>query len=123
MTFVHLGTSGGGFALTETKMPCAPKTVSHQVPLNPSDTHNSSGVSILSLNQDFPPKICRSYVPFFPFFFVSENYDDLYHWSVESYSDFWAEFWKFSGIVFSRTYDEVSRDFAYTLSFRGSDPK
>ncbi|XP_046495683.1 acetoacetyl-CoA synthetase isoform X2 [Equus quagga] len=36
-----------------------------------------------------------------------ENYDDLYHWSVESYSDFWAEFWKFSGIVFSRMYDEV----------------
>ncbi|KAM4827717.1 acetoacetyl-CoA synthetase [Thomomys bottae] len=36
-----------------------------------------------------------------------ENYDDLYHWSVEAYSDFWAEFWKFSGIVFSRTYDEV----------------
>ncbi|XP_008593228.1 PREDICTED: acetoacetyl-CoA synthetase-like, partial [Galeopterus variegatus] len=37
----------------------------------------------------------------------TENYDDLYHWSVESYSDFWAEFWKFSGIVFSRMYDEV----------------
>nr|XP_058895676.1 acetoacetyl-CoA synthetase isoform X2 [Kogia breviceps] len=36
-----------------------------------------------------------------------ENYDDLYRWSVESYSDFWAEFWKFSGIVFSRMYDEV----------------
>ncbi|XP_037600114.1 acetoacetyl-CoA synthetase [Cebus imitator] len=36
-----------------------------------------------------------------------ENYDDLYHWSVESYSDFWAEFWKFSGIIFSRMYDEV----------------
>ncbi|CAK7314300.1 acetoacetyl-CoA synthetase isoform X1 [Vulpes vulpes] len=36
-----------------------------------------------------------------------ENYDDLYHWSVESYSDFWAEFWKFSGLVFSRMYDEV----------------
>uniref|UniRef100_A0A2K6E0H2 Acetoacetyl-CoA synthetase n=1 Tax=Macaca nemestrina TaxID=9545 RepID=A0A2K6E0H2_MACNE len=36
-----------------------------------------------------------------------ENYDDLYRWSVESYSDFWAEFWKFSGIVFSRVYDEV----------------
>uniref|UniRef100_A0A8C9AM72 Acetoacetyl-CoA synthetase n=1 Tax=Prolemur simus TaxID=1328070 RepID=A0A8C9AM72_PROSS len=36
-----------------------------------------------------------------------ENYDDLYNWSVESYSDFWAEFWKFSGIVFSRMYDEV----------------
>uniref|UniRef100_A0A8C5KNN5 Acetoacetyl-CoA synthetase n=1 Tax=Jaculus jaculus TaxID=51337 RepID=A0A8C5KNN5_JACJA len=36
-----------------------------------------------------------------------ENYDDLYHWSVESYSDFWAEFWKFSGILHSRMYDEV----------------
>ncbi|CAD7674519.1 unnamed protein product [Nyctereutes procyonoides] len=36
-----------------------------------------------------------------------ENYDDLYHWSIESYSDFWAEFWKFSGLVFSRMYDEV----------------
>nr|XP_003420324.1 acetoacetyl-CoA synthetase isoform X2 [Loxodonta africana] len=36
-----------------------------------------------------------------------ENYGDLYHWSVKSYSDFWAEFWKFSGIVFSRMYDEV----------------
>lgn len=36
-----------------------------------------------------------------------ENYNDLYHWSVESYSDFWAEFWKFSGIVYSRMYDEV----------------
>ncbi|XP_012637601.2 acetoacetyl-CoA synthetase isoform X1 [Microcebus murinus] len=36
-----------------------------------------------------------------------ENYNDLYHWSVESYSDFWAEFWKFSGIIFSRMYDEV----------------
>ncbi|KAM5238505.1 acetoacetyl-CoA synthetase isoform 2-T2 [Ctenodactylus gundi] len=36
-----------------------------------------------------------------------ESYDDLYHWSVESYSDFWAEFWKFSGLVCSRMYDEV----------------
>ncbi|XP_060049255.1 acetoacetyl-CoA synthetase isoform X2 [Erinaceus europaeus] len=36
-----------------------------------------------------------------------DNYNDLYHWSVESYSDFWVEFWKFSGIVFSRMYDEV----------------
>lgn len=36
-----------------------------------------------------------------------ENYNDLYHWSVESYPDFWAEFWKFSGLVFSRMYDEV----------------
>ncbi|XP_036596666.1 acetoacetyl-CoA synthetase isoform X2 [Trichosurus vulpecula] len=35
------------------------------------------------------------------------NYNELYQWSVESYSDFWAEFWKFSGIIFSRMYDEV----------------
>ncbi|XP_054568696.1 acetoacetyl-CoA synthetase isoform X2 [Eptesicus fuscus] len=38
---------------------------------------------------------------------VLGNYHDLYQWSVESYSDFWAEFWKFSGIVSSRMYDEV----------------
>uniref|UniRef100_A0A670KJR2 Acetoacetyl-CoA synthetase n=1 Tax=Podarcis muralis TaxID=64176 RepID=A0A670KJR2_PODMU len=35
------------------------------------------------------------------------NYNELYHWSVNHYADFWAEFWKFSGIVFSRLYDEV----------------
>ncbi|XP_053136184.1 acetoacetyl-CoA synthetase isoform X1 [Hemicordylus capensis] len=35
------------------------------------------------------------------------NYNELYQWSVEHYPDFWAEFWKFSGIVFSRLYDEV----------------
>ncbi|XP_010602834.1 acetoacetyl-CoA synthetase [Fukomys damarensis] len=40
-------------------------------------------------------------------FLFLENYDDLYHWSVASYSDFWAEFWRFSGIVFSHEYDEV----------------
>ncbi|CAM4565323.1 unnamed protein product, partial [Lepidochelys kempii] len=35
------------------------------------------------------------------------TYNELYQWSVESYSDFWAEFWKFSEIVFSHLYDEV----------------
>uniref|UniRef100_A0A8C0JD51 Acetoacetyl-CoA synthetase n=1 Tax=Chelonoidis abingdonii TaxID=106734 RepID=A0A8C0JD51_CHEAB len=35
------------------------------------------------------------------------SYNELYQWSVESYSDFWAEFWKFSEIVFSRLYEEV----------------
>uniref|UniRef100_A0A8D0H1S1 Acetoacetyl-CoA synthetase n=1 Tax=Sphenodon punctatus TaxID=8508 RepID=A0A8D0H1S1_SPHPU len=35
------------------------------------------------------------------------NYNELYQWSVEFYPDFWAEFWKFSGIVFSRLYEEV----------------
>ncbi|XP_043924282.1 acetoacetyl-CoA synthetase [Protopterus annectens] len=36
-----------------------------------------------------------------------DNYKELYQWSVENYSEFWAEFWKFSGIVYSRLYDEV----------------
>ncbi|OXB58761.1 hypothetical protein ASZ78_012357 [Callipepla squamata] len=35
------------------------------------------------------------------------NYNDLYQWSVESFADFWAEFWKYSNIVCSRLYDEV----------------
>ncbi|XP_069071475.1 acetoacetyl-CoA synthetase [Pleurodeles waltl] len=35
------------------------------------------------------------------------NYNELYQWSVESYPDFWAEFWNFSGIVASCPYDEV----------------
>lgn len=39
---------------------------------------------------------------------LAANYDELYQWSVESYSDFWAEFWKFSNIICSRLYDEVS---------------
>lgn len=36
-----------------------------------------------------------------------ENYTDLCHWSLECYSDFWVEPWKFSSIVFSSIYDEV----------------
>ncbi|XP_060106371.1 acetoacetyl-CoA synthetase [Heteronotia binoei] len=35
------------------------------------------------------------------------NYNELYQWSVEHYPDFWAEFWKFSGLTFSRLYTEV----------------
>ncbi|OCU01999.1 acetoacetyl-CoA synthetase [Xenopus laevis] len=35
------------------------------------------------------------------------NYNELYQWSVEFYPEFWAEFWDFSGIVHSKTYDEV----------------
>ncbi|KAM5192666.1 acetoacetyl-CoA synthetase [Mantella aurantiaca] len=35
------------------------------------------------------------------------NYNELYQWSVESYPEFWAEFWDFSGLVYSRMYDEV----------------
>ncbi|XP_075032973.1 acetoacetyl-CoA synthetase [Mixophyes fleayi] len=35
------------------------------------------------------------------------NYNDLYQWSVAFYPEFWGEFWDFSGIVFSRMYNEV----------------
>lgn len=38
---------------------------------------------------------------------VLGNYHELYQWSVQHYADFWAEFWRFSGILCSRTYDEV----------------
>lgn len=51
------------------------------------------------------------------------NYDDLYQWSVESFSDFWAEFWKYSNIVCSRLYDEVSAALKQsTATQRGNKP-
>lgn len=35
------------------------------------------------------------------------NYNELYQWSVDNYPEFWAEFWKFSGLVYSHHYSEV----------------
>ncbi|XP_053182022.1 acetoacetyl-CoA synthetase [Scomber japonicus] len=35
------------------------------------------------------------------------NYNDLYQWSVDSYAEFWAEVWRFCGVVSSKTYEEV----------------
>ncbi|XP_043966944.1 acetoacetyl-CoA synthetase [Gambusia affinis] len=35
------------------------------------------------------------------------NYNDLYQWSVTSYPEFWAEVWRFCGIVSSKPYEEV----------------
>ncbi|MGH0189523.1 UNVERIFIED_CONTAM: hypothetical protein FKN15_036400 [Acipenser sinensis] len=35
------------------------------------------------------------------------NYSELYQWSVENYPEFWAEVWRFCGIVCSRMYEEV----------------
>ncbi|KAK2845308.1 hypothetical protein Q7C36_010162 [Tachysurus vachellii] len=35
------------------------------------------------------------------------NYNDLYQWSVENYTDFWAEVWRFCGIFSSKMYEEV----------------
>ncbi|MFO7929993.1 MAG: acetoacetate--CoA ligase, partial [Desulfosalsimonas sp.] len=38
------------------------------------------------------------------------EYSDLYEWSVENISDFWAELWEYAGIVYSRKYDRVVDD-------------
>ncbi|XP_026178341.1 acetoacetyl-CoA synthetase isoform X1 [Mastacembelus armatus] len=35
------------------------------------------------------------------------NYSDLYQWSVDSYPEFWAEVWRFCGVVSSKPYEEV----------------
>ncbi|XP_061117752.1 acetoacetyl-CoA synthetase [Conger conger] len=35
------------------------------------------------------------------------NYNDLYQWSVESYAEFWAEVWRYCGVVSSKIYEEV----------------
>uniref|UniRef100_A0A3P9NSQ3 Acetoacetyl-CoA synthetase n=1 Tax=Poecilia reticulata TaxID=8081 RepID=A0A3P9NSQ3_POERE len=35
------------------------------------------------------------------------NYNDLYQWSVDSYPEFWAEVWRFCGVVSSKPYEEV----------------
>ncbi|XP_062398738.1 acetoacetyl-CoA synthetase [Sardina pilchardus] len=35
------------------------------------------------------------------------NYDDLYQWSIQNYPEFWAEVWRFCGVVSSRKYEEV----------------
>ncbi|KAM9743134.1 acetoacetyl-CoA synthetase [Menidia menidia] len=35
------------------------------------------------------------------------NYSDLYQWSVDSYSEFWGEVWRFCGVVSSKAYEEV----------------
>ena len=37
-----------------------------------------------------------------------QTYNDLYQWSIDNISDFWAETWKFTGIRASKPYDIVS---------------
>ncbi|MRR33241.1 acetoacetate--CoA ligase [bacterium] len=38
------------------------------------------------------------------------TYDELYRWSVENITDFWADMWDFGGILASRRYDAVVDD-------------
>ncbi|MED6265692.1 hypothetical protein CHARACLAT_028173 [Characodon lateralis] len=34
------------------------------------------------------------------------NYSDLYQWSVDNYTEFWAEVWRYCDIVSSKPYEE-----------------
>ncbi|MFP4453027.1 MAG: AMP-binding protein [Desulfobacterales bacterium] len=38
------------------------------------------------------------------------EYAELYEWSIENISDFWASFWDYAGIIHSRKYDRVVDD-------------
>ncbi|MBU1711578.1 MAG: acetoacetate--CoA ligase [Proteobacteria bacterium] len=38
------------------------------------------------------------------------EYSDLYQWSVENISDFWASMWDFAGIIASKPYEQVIDD-------------
>ncbi|MGM0611108.1 MAG: acetoacetate--CoA ligase [Thermodesulfobacteriota bacterium] len=39
-----------------------------------------------------------------------KQYADLYEWSIENIPEFWAEMWKYAGILHSRAYDRVVDD-------------
>ncbi|KAM9329105.1 acetoacetyl-CoA synthetase [Gastrophryne carolinensis] len=55
----------------------------------------------ITLMDEFRAKVNRNYG------LSLANYNELYQWSVKNYPEFWGEFWDFSGIVYSRKYDEV----------------
>ena len=35
------------------------------------------------------------------------NYEDLYRWSIDRCSDFWATLWDYSEVIYSRPYAQV----------------
>ncbi|MBK5100934.1 MAG: acetoacetate--CoA ligase, partial [Desulfobacteraceae bacterium] len=39
-----------------------------------------------------------------------KEYEPLYQWSIDNISDFWASFWEFAQIKFSKPYDRVIDD-------------
>jgi len=39
-----------------------------------------------------------------------QSYDELYNWSVHHISDFWKQFWDYSNIIYSTTFNEVVDD-------------
>ena len=41
-----------------------------------------------------------------------ETYADVHRWSLDAMEDFWAHFWKFSGLRASHGYDSVLADVA-----------
>ena len=40
-----------------------------------------------------------------------QTYNDLYQWSIDNVSDFWADTWEFTAIKASKPYDDVSNTF------------
>ena len=36
-----------------------------------------------------------------------KSYEDLYQWSIDNVSDFWAAVWQYTGIVSSTPFEEV----------------
>ena len=63
-----------------------------QILWNPSDERKNS-----ALITDFINKLPKDF----------ESYFDLHKWSIDNLEDFWSEFWKFSGIKYSKNYDSV----------------
>ena len=37
----------------------------------------------------------------------SDSYSDLHRWSIDNMEDFWAHFWEFSNIIYSKNYNKV----------------
>ena len=62
---------------------------------NPSEERKNS-----ALITDFIDKLSLNF----------DSYFDLHKWSIDNLEDFWSEFWKFSGIKYSKIYDSILDD-------------
>jgi hypothetical protein len=59
-----------------------------------------------------------------------QTYDDLYRWSIENISQFWADTWSFTGVEASQPFKKVggffgpwsrASDFTLSTAFNGHD--
>ena len=46
------------------------------------------------------------------------NYAQLYQWSIDNFSDFWASMWDFGQVIASKNYDQVARNWDDMLGCR-----